>query len=171
LWSRNWSELCNHAGHSYTGSSEMSYASQSSSPDISRIVCSDRGYDHPSGLGVAMTKTVEAKEIPYFIKVAGCNNCKVFKSYTSLSGTEYGQDHTLHAKCVHMGCDRYGHNVLAPFITPMEYLRIGLNTGLRKQAVAKTKKVIARFGEFYDQRGRLKPWVVETLATEKDNAQ
>jgi hypothetical protein len=171
LWSRNWSELCNYAGHTYTGSSKMSYASQSSSPDISPIVCSDRGYDHPSGLGVAMTKTVEAKEIPYFIKVAGCNNCKVFKSYTSLSGTEYGQDHTLHAKCVHMGCDRYGHNVLAPFITPMEYLRIGLNTGLRKQAVAKTKKVIARFGEFYDHRGRLKPWVVETLSTEKDNAQ
>ena len=118
-----------------------------------------------------MTKSVEAKEIPYFIKVAGCNNCKVFKSYTSLSGTEYGQDHELHAKCVHMGCDRYGHNILAPFITPMEYLRIGLNTGLRKQAVAKTKKVIARFGEFYDHRGRLKPWVVKTLSKEKNNAQ
>jgi len=149
----------------------MSYASQSSSQDISRIACSDRGYDHPSGLGVAMTKTVEAKEIPYFIKVAGCNNCKVFKSYTSLSGTAYGQNHALHAKCVHMGCDRYGHNILAPFITPMEYLRIGLNTGLRKQAVAKTKKVIARFGEFYDHRGRLKPWVVKTLSKKKENAQ
>ena len=124
-----------------------------------------------SGLGVAMTKTVEAKEIPYFIKVAGCNNCKVFKSYTSLSGTAYGQNHALHAKCVHMGCDRYGHNILAPFITPMEYLRIGLNTGLRKQAVAKTKKVIARFGEFYDHRGRLKPWVVKTLSKKKENAQ
>ena len=171
VWSRNSSERCNHAGHSYTGSSEMSYASQSSSPDISRIACSDRGYDHPSGLGVAMTKTVEPKEIPYFIKVAGCNNCKVFKSYTSLSGTAYGQNHALHAKCVHMGCDRYGHNILAPFITPMEYLRIGLSTGLRKQAVAKTKKVIARFGEFYDHRGRLKPWVVKTLSKKKENAQ
>ena len=118
-----------------------------------------------NALGVAMTETVKAKEIPYFVKVAGCNNCNVFKSYTSLSGTEYGQDHTLHAKCVHMGCDRYGHNVLAPFITPMEYLRIGLNTGLRKQAVAKTKKVIARFSEFYDHRGRLKSWVVVCCAT------
>lgn len=171
VWSRNSSERFIHAGHSYTGSSEMSYASQSSSPDISRIACSDRGYDHLSGLGVAMTKTVEPKEIPYFIKVAGCNNCKVFKSYTSLSGTAYGQNHALHAKCVHMGCDRYGHNILAPFITPLEYLRIGLNTGLRKQAVAKTKKVIARFGEFYDHRGRLKPWVVKTLSKKKDNAQ
>jgi hypothetical protein len=46
---------------------------------------------------MAMTETAEAKEIPYFIKVAGCNNCKVFKSYTSLSGTEYGHDHELHA--------------------------------------------------------------------------
>jgi len=35
VWSRNSSERCNHAGHSYTGSSEMSYASQSSSQDIS----------------------------------------------------------------------------------------------------------------------------------------
>jgi hypothetical protein len=120
---------------------------------------------------MAMTETAEAKEIPYFIKVAGCNNCKVFKSYTSLSGTEYGHDHELHAKCVHMGCDGYGHNILAPFITPREYLRIGLNTGLRKQAVAKTKKVIARFGEFYDHRGRLKPWVVKTLSKKKNNAQ
>ena len=122
-------------------------------------------------LGVGMTETVATKEIPYFIKVAGCNNCQVFQSYTSLSGTEYGHDHELHAKCVHMGCDRYGHNILAPFITPMEYLRIGLNTGLRKQAVAKTKEVIVRFGEFYDHRGRLKPWVVETLSKEKDSAQ
>jgi hypothetical protein len=49
---------------------------------------------------------------------------------------------------------------------------VGLSTvGLRKQAVAKTKKVIARFGEFYDHRGRLKPWVVKTLSKKKNNAQ
>jgi hypothetical protein len=107
------------------------------------------------------------QEIPYFVKMNGCNNCKVFKSYTSLTGTEYGQDHDLHAKCVHMGCDRYGHNILAPFITPLEYLRIGLNTGLRKQAVAKAKRVIARFSEFYDHKGRLKSWVGEALSKDK----
>ena len=114
--------------------------------------------------GVAMTSSVTVKEIPYFIKVSGCSKCKVFKSYTSLSGTEYGHNHDLHAKCVHMGCDRYGHNILAPFITPLEYLHIGLNTGLRKQAVAKAKKVLARFSEYYDQKGRLKSWVVEELS-------
>lgn len=119
-----------------------------------------------SGLGVAMTNKAKVQDIPYFVTVDGCNNCKVFKSYTSMTGTEYGQDHALHAKCVHMGCDRYGHNVLAPFITPIEYLRIGLNTGLRQQAVAKAKKVIARFGEFYDHKGRLKNWVAEALAEE-----
>ena len=117
-----------------------------------------------SGLGVTMTNP---KEIPYFVKINGCNNCKVFKSYTSLTGTEYGQDHDLHAKCVHMGCDRYGHNILAPFINPLEYLRIGLNTGLRKQAVAKARRVIARFSEFYDHKGRLKSWVAEALSEEK----
>ena len=114
-----------------------------------------------------MTSSIRMKEIPYFIKVDGCNNCQVFKSYTSLTGTEYGQDHDLHAKCVHMGCDRFGHNVLAPFITPIEYLRIGVNTGLRKQAVAKARRVIARFSEFYDHRGKLKPWVLETISQEK----
>ena len=111
-----------------------------------------------------MAHTYSVKEIPYFIKVAGCNSCKVFKSYTSLTGTEYGQNHELHAKCVHMGCDRYGHNVLAPFITPVEYLRIGHNTGLRRQAVDKARKVIARYSEFYDSRGKLKTWVVEALS-------
>jgi len=109
-------------------------------------------------LGVTMTN---AQKIPYFVKINGCNNC------TSLTGTEYGQDHDLHAKCVHMGCDRYGHNILAPFITPLEYLRIGLNTGLRKQAVARAKQVIARFSEFYDHKGRTKSWVRETISEER----
>jgi len=114
--------------------------------------------------GIVMANAYSVKEIPYFIQVGGCNCCKVFKSYTSLTGTEYGQDHELHAKCVHMGCDRYGHNILAPFITPVEYLRIGHHTGLRKQAVNKARKVIARYCEFYDSRGKLKAWVVEALS-------
>ena len=118
---------------------------------------------------IAMTKPHDAKKIPYFVRVSGCNNCRVFKSYTSLTGTEYGQDHELHAKCVHMGCDQYGHNILAPFITPAEYLRIGLNTGLRKQAISKARKVVARFSEFYDPKGKLKPWVVETISKKKAN--
>jgi len=111
-----------------------------------------------------MTNAMSVKEVPYFIKVDGCNNCQVFKSYTSLTGTEYGSDNTLHAKCVHMGCDRYGHNIMVPFITPREYLRIGLNTGLRKQAIDRAKKVIARFSEFYDTRGNVKPWVLEAIS-------
>jgi len=123
-----------------------------------------RGHMNHTAPGVS---TTNPKKIPYFIRINGCNNCKVFNSYTSLSGTKYGQDHSLHAKCVHMGCDRYGHNILAPFITPLEYLRIGLNTGLRKQAVAKAKQVIARFSEFYDHKGRLKSWVGEELSEEK----
>jgi hypothetical protein len=113
-----------------------------------------------------MTETAVDKEVPYFIRVRGCNNCRVFKSYTSLSGTEYGSNHALHAKCVHMGCDRYGYNVLASFITPQEFLRIGINTGLRRQAVERARKVVARFREFYDTRGGLKPWVVEVISQE-----
>jgi hypothetical protein len=116
------------------------------------------------GAGEVMTETAVGKEIPYFIWVRGCNNCRVFKSYTSLTGTEYGTNHRLHAKCVHMGCDRYGYNVLSPFITPKEFLRIGINTGLRRQAVERARKVVARFREFYDTRGGLRPWVVEEIS-------
>ena len=113
-----------------------------------------------------MTEMAVGKEIPHFIRVRGCNNCRVLKSYTSLSGTEYGTNHLLHAKCVHMGCDRYGYNVLSPFITPQEFLRIGINTGLRRQAVERARKVVARFPEFYDTRGRLRPWVAEAISQE-----
>jgi hypothetical protein len=116
------------------------------------------------GAGEVMTETAVGTEIPYFIRVRGCNNCRVFKSYTTLTGTEYGGNHTLHAKCVHMGCDRYGYNVLSPFITPQEFLRIGINTGLRCQAVERARKVVARFREFYDTRGGLRPWVVTEIS-------
>jgi hypothetical protein len=118
---------------------------------------------------MSKTDTANVRRIPYFIKVNGCNNCQVFKSYTSLTGTEYGSDHSLHAKCVHMGCDRHGHNIMAPFITPKEYLRIGINTGLRKQAVERAKKVITRFSDYYDARGDLKPWVIEAISAEQDD--
>ena len=118
------------------------------------------------GTGDVMAETALGKEIPYFIRVRGCNKCRVFKSYTSLTGTEYGSNHTLHAKCVHMGCDRYGYNVLSPFITPQEFLRIGINTGLRRQAVERARKVVARFREFYDTRGGLRPWVTEEISKE-----
>jgi hypothetical protein len=65
-----------------------------------------------------------------------------------------------------MGCDRYGYNVLSRFITPQEFLRIGINTGLRRQAVERAREVVARFCEFYDTRGGLKPWVVEEISRE-----
>ncbi len=113
-----------------------------------------------------MSETTRHTKIPYFIRVDGCNNCQVFKSYITLTGTEYSSNHALHAKCVHMGCDRHGYNVLAPFITPREFLRIGLNMGLRPQAVERARKVLARFHEFYDAVGDLRPWVVERISRE-----
>jgi hypothetical protein len=113
-----------------------------------------------------MSETTRHNQIPYFIRLDGCNNCRVFKSYTSLTGTEYSSNHALHAKCVHMGCDRHGYNVLAPFITPREFLRIGLNMGLRPQAVERARRVLARFHEFYDEVGDLRPWVVERISRE-----
>ena len=65
------------------------------------------------------------KEIPYFIKIEGCNNCKVREAYITATGTYYEQAHPLHAKCAHMGCVKYGFSMVEPFITPIEYIRMG----------------------------------------------
>lgn len=65
------------------------------------------------------------REIPYFIKIGGCNNCKVSQAYLTKTGTFYEEGHALHAKCVHMECVQYGYSVEEPFITPKEFIRIG----------------------------------------------
>ena len=109
---------------------------------------------------------LEKNKIPYFIKVEGCNNCKVSESYVTKTGTLYENDHALHAKCIHMGCDRYGHSLEVPFITPKEYVRIGTTLGM-SEALEKAKKIITRFFDFYDTRGNLLPWVVEAVSQEK----
>jgi len=107
------------------------------------------------------------EEIPHFIKIGGCNNCKVYQPYLTKTGTFYEGGHALHAKCVHMGCDKYGHRAEEPFITPQEYIRIGTELGL-KEALNRAKKIIVKFFNFYDTKGNLLPWVVEAIAEEKN---
>jgi hypothetical protein len=64
-----------------------------------------------------------------------------------------------------MGCDQYGHSLEVPFITPKEYVRIGTALGM-SEALDKAKKIIARFFDFYDTKGNLLPWVIETISQE-----
>ena len=108
---------------------------------------------------------LEKNEIPYFIKIEGCNNCKVSQAYVTKTGTLYENGHTLYAKCIHMGCDQYGHSLEVPFITPKEYVRIGTALGM-SEALDKAKKIIVRFFDFYDTKGNLLPWVIETISQE-----
>ena len=107
------------------------------------------------------------KTIPYFIKIRGCHNCKVHQSYTTDSGTFYDTGNAFHAKCVHKGCDRYGFNVVNPFIEPKEYLRVGVDLASRK-ALNKAKELLVNLYAFYDSRGNLLTWVQESIATEEN---
>jgi hypothetical protein len=106
------------------------------------------------------------KKIPYFLQIGGCRNCKVHQEYITQTGTLYEEGHPLHAKCVHMGCDKYGYSMAEPYITPQEYLRIAgeLNSGT---ALNMAKKIIARFFDFYDTKGNLLPWVTEAISREE----
>jgi hypothetical protein len=106
------------------------------------------------------------KKIPYFIEIRGCRNCKVHQSYTTDSGTSYDAGNAFHAKCVHKGCDKYGYNVENPFIEPKEYLRLGADLDSGK-ALNKAKELLVKFYAFYDSRGNLLPWVLESIAIER----
>jgi hypothetical protein len=107
------------------------------------------------------------KETPYFIQIEGCNNCKVREAYTTDTGTYYEQEHPLHAKCVHMGCVKYGFNMEEPFIPPSEYIRIGKEMEWKK-GLNKAKEILVRFFDFYDSGGNLLPWVVEAIAQKEE---
>ena len=107
------------------------------------------------------------KEIPHFIQIEGCNNCKVREAYTTDTGTFYEQGHPLHAKCVHKGCVKYGFNMEEPFITPSEYIRIGKELDW-EEALNKAKEIIVRFFDFYDSGGNFLPWVVEAISQEEN---
>ena len=107
------------------------------------------------------------KKIPYFIKIEGCHNCKVHQAYTSDTGTFYDEAHAFHAKCIHKGCDKYGYNIENPFIEPKEYLRVGADLASSK-ALNKAKELLVKFYDFYDSRGDLLPWVLESVAIEKN---
>jgi hypothetical protein len=107
------------------------------------------------------------KEIPYFIQIEGCNKCKVHEAYVTDTGTFYEQVHPLHAKCVHMGCVKYGFNMEEPFITPSEYIRMGKELNW-EEGLNKAKEIIVRFSDFYDSRGNLLPWVVEAISQKEE---
>ena len=108
----------------------------------------------------------QKKKIPHFIQIEGCKNCKVHQEYITQTGTLYEEGHPLHAKCVHMGCDQYGHSIEDPFITPQEYLRIARELDF-EPALNLAKKTIAKFFDFYDTKGSLLPWVTEVISEEK----
>ena len=107
------------------------------------------------------------KRIPYFIKIEGCHNCKVHQAYTSDTGTFYDEGHAFHAKCIHKGCDKYGYNIENPFIEPKEYRRVGADLASSK-ALNKAKELLVKFYDFYDSRGNLLPWILESVAIEKN---
>jgi pSer/pThr/pTyr-binding forkhead associated (FHA) protein len=104
-------------------------------------------------------------EIPHFIQIGGCSNCKVHQAYLTHTGSFYEEGHPLHAKCVHMGCVKYGYSIVEPFIEPKEYIRLGTELH-SKEALNNAKSIIVRFYDFYDSKGNLLPWVVKAISKE-----
>lgn len=104
-------------------------------------------------------------EIPHFIQIEGCSNCKVHQAYLTETRTLYEEGHPLHAKCVHMGCVKYGYSIEEPFIEPKVYIRLGTELN-SKETLNNAKSIIVRFYDFYDSKGNLLPWVVEAISKE-----
>ena len=130
--------------------------------EVTRSVASDSKTD----MNRCAAEIVSKKgEIPHFIQIGGCSNCKVHQGYLTDTGTFYEEGHPLHAKCVHMGCVKYGYNLEEPFIAPKEYIRIGTELH-SKEALNNAKSIIVRFYDFYDSKGNLLPWVIEAISKE-----
>ena len=92
--------------------------------EVTQSVVSDQKTDMNSCVAEIVSKK---GEIPHFIQIGGCSNCKVREAYLTKTGTFYEEGHPLHAKCVHMGCVKYGYSMEEPFIEPKEYIRLGLS--------------------------------------------
>jgi hypothetical protein len=111
--------------------------------------------------------TNKEQDIPYFIRIRGCNNCKVHHKYITNAGTYCEEVHPLHASFVHGGCVEYGYSIEEPFVEPAVHMRVGAHFG-SDEALDEAKKIIVRFHDYYDSEGNLLPWVVEVLPKEKD---
>jgi hypothetical protein len=73
----------------------------------------------------------------------------------------------IREKCAHMGCVKYGFSMEEPFITPIEYIRMGKDLD-SEEALENAKKTIVKFFDFYDSKGNLLPWVVKAVSQEED---
>jgi pSer/pThr/pTyr-binding forkhead associated (FHA) protein len=129
---------------------------------VTQSVVSDPETDMNRCVAEIVSKKVE---IPHFIQIGGCNNCKVREAYLTKTGTFYEEGHPLHAKCAHMGCVKYGYSMEEPFIEPKEYIRLGTELN-SKETLNKARSIIVRFYDFYDSKGNLLPWVVEAISRE-----
>ena len=129
---------------------------------ITQSVFSDPKTDINSYVAEIVSKKVE---IPHFIHIGGCSNCKAHQAYLTKTGTFYEEEDPLHAKCVHMGCVKYGYSIEEPFFEPKVYIRLGTELNSIK-TLDKAKSIIVRFYDFYDSKGNLLPWVVEAISKE-----
>ncbi|MFH1585518.1 MAG: hypothetical protein ABIB79_02000 [archaeon] len=96
--------------------------------------------------------------IPKFIKIRGCINCRTSKKYKEKTGKDYGFDHELMASCVVLGCRIYGVELCNPFIDPEEvvneFRKLKESTeDYQENIMTYVLNVKKRFGEFYEQIG------------------
>lgn len=96
------------------------------------------------------------KEIPEFIKTGGCINCPTSRRLKERTGNDYGFDHELMVRCVLLGCDSYGFNIMQPYIDPRELVRLANKIWSPEVAARATifcRNLQERFGEYYAAQG------------------
>ncbi len=62
-------------------------------------------------------------EIPYFIQMRGCINCRVSKKHKEKTGKKYSFDHELMSVCVIRGCTAKGYSLGRPFFDMEQLLK------------------------------------------------
>jgi len=97
------------------------------------------------------------EKIPYFIRMRGCINCGVSKSFKEKHGRDYGFDHEINVGCSISGCySRYGFSLLRPFMDPEDIAKhIKSSDKPGKKWIAKriSKKTKKTFGKYYKTMG------------------
>ncbi|MFZ5955596.1 MAG: hypothetical protein ACOYT4_04160 [Nanoarchaeota archaeon] len=100
------------------------------------------------------------EEIPEFIKLRGCINCKASKQLKEETGHDYGFDHEIMSRCLILGCVNYEKSLCNPFIDPEEIYKAFIKYQTEhpeKDVKNNVYKAIANikdtFGKYYDRIG------------------
>lgn len=80
------------------------------------------------------------KQKPAFLTYKGCINCPGYQQWQKRDLGGNTQLHEVMLRCVLLGCESYGHDLLRPFFHPDEVDREVVKRGNISQEVARAKQ-------------------------------